>query len=510
MSEAVLDFTHVGKVAIIGAGVAGLQAASRLKIRGFDITIFEKSDDVGGVWRSNYADFGLQVPKDLYEFIDFPYPKSGDRAGRKYELFPSGPQVADYIGQYCDHKGLREHVRFNTCVLQLKPKAAQERGWRVEYGITQDDKNNSLYEEFDYVIIATGLYSWPPRVPQISGQEAFTGQILHSLDFTDHTQAKAKKVVVVGGGKSAVDNVCSAANVSYEPATLLFRSAHWPVPRYLCNLLPFKFGTYSRFGHFMLPTHCDESKVSWYIHSLLCPVKWVWWRSVELMIKLQFRLSGDMVPKTPIEIDLFTGGQIITYDLRNKIKAGKVLARKGEIDRFCEDGKGLVLKDGSHIPCDLLIYGTGYGKDYNLLDKDGLQSKLDIQKDGLYLYRNMIAPEVPDLAYIGSEVSTFNNILTQGLQAEWLAHHLCGECKLPSPDDMVKEIYRTQAWKRSWMPLIASRAAILQLHMMRYHDILCKDMGQKWRRKKNPLAEIFMPYRARDYLTLIKSHDEPS
>ena len=68
MSEAVLDFKHVDKVAIIGAGVAGLQAASRLKIRGFDVTIFEKSDDVGGVWRSNYADFGLQVPKDLYEF----------------------------------------------------------------------------------------------------------------------------------------------------------------------------------------------------------------------------------------------------------------------------------------------------------------------------------------------------------------------------------------------------------------------------------------------------------
>ena len=194
MSETVLDFTHVGKVAIIGAGVAGLQAASRLKIRGFDITIFEKSDDVGGVWRSNYADFGLQVPKDLYEFIDFPYPKSGDRAGRKYELFPSGPQVADYIRQYCDHKGLREHVRFNTCVLQLKPKEAQARGWRVEYSATQDDKNKSQHEEFDYVIIATGLYSWPPRLPQISGQEAFKGQILHSLDFTDQKLRISRKL----------------------------------------------------------------------------------------------------------------------------------------------------------------------------------------------------------------------------------------------------------------------------------------------------------------------------
>ena len=30
---------------------------------------------VGGVWRANYADFGLQVPKELYEFPEFPYPE---------------------------------------------------------------------------------------------------------------------------------------------------------------------------------------------------------------------------------------------------------------------------------------------------------------------------------------------------------------------------------------------------------------------------------------------------
>jgi len=255
----------------------------------------------------------------------------------------------------------------------------------------------------------------------------------------------------------------------------------------------------------MLPTHCDESKLSWFMHLLLKPVKWVWWRIVELIFKLQFRLSGDMVPTTPIEIDLFTGGQIITYDLRDKIKAGTVIPKKAEIDRFAEDGTGLILMDGTHVPCDLVIYGTGYGKDYNILDKSTLQPKLNIEADGLYLYCNMIPPELPDLAYIGSEVSTFNNVLTQGLQAEWLARHLSGECELPSPSHMTKEIHRNQAWKRSWMPATSSRAAILQLHMMRYHDSLCKGMGEKAKRKRNPLAEIFMPYGARDYTGVMRS-----
>ena len=56
------DFAHVKKVGIIGAGVAGLQAANELKNAGLDVTVFEKSEGVAGVWRANYADFGLQVP----------------------------------------------------------------------------------------------------------------------------------------------------------------------------------------------------------------------------------------------------------------------------------------------------------------------------------------------------------------------------------------------------------------------------------------------------------------
>ena len=85
----------------------------------------------------------------------------------------------------------------------------------------------------------------------------------------------------------AVDNAVSAAKAEGAHATLLFREAHWPVPRLLANLVPFKFGTYSRFGHFMLPTHYDETNTSWWFHSLLTPIKWGWWRIVEQLFKFQ-------------------------------------------------------------------------------------------------------------------------------------------------------------------------------------------------------------------------------
>lgn len=51
-------------------------------------TLLEKQSDVGGVWRSNYADFGLQVPYELYEFPGFPY-----KPDENVDKFPKGPDL---------------------------------------------------------------------------------------------------------------------------------------------------------------------------------------------------------------------------------------------------------------------------------------------------------------------------------------------------------------------------------------------------------------------------------
>merc|ERR1719217_859485 len=74
---------------------------------------------------------------------------------------------------------------------------------------------------------------------------------------------------------------------------------------------------------------------------------------------------------------------------------------------------------------------------------------------------------------------------------------------LPSVHTMAREVSTAKAWKESWMPKKADRAAILQLHKMKYHDQLCIDMGVNHLRKGwNLLAEIFAPYAAADYAAL--------
>jgi len=56
----------------------------------------------------------------------------------------------------------------------------------------------------DFVAVANGLCS-TPYVPFFSGQKKFAGSIIHANDVKTHEQLKNKRVVVIGGGKSAAD-----------------------------------------------------------------------------------------------------------------------------------------------------------------------------------------------------------------------------------------------------------------------------------------------------------------
>ncbi len=67
-------------------------------------------------------------------------------------------------------------------------------------------------------------------------------------------------------------------------------------------------------------------------------------------------------------------------------------------------------------------------------------------------------------------MSTYNNILTHGLQALWLAHVLSGRIPLPSPVAMTEDVRAQQRWRRSAMPAQRSRGSVLMLYMMQYHD----------------------------------------
>ena len=423
------------RVCIVGAGVAGLQAADHLARDGHECVVFDKGGDVGGVWRENYDGFGLQVPSELYEFPGMPVPA---RDGS----FPAGAEVQRYIRDFVAHTDLarRCSMRFDEEVRKVTRLA--DGTWSVRtaaYPITGE-------YVFDYVVVATGMYHLP-HVPAPWTEDA---RAVHSSKFLDASVVTGKRVVVVGGGKSAIDCAVEASKHS-DDVTLYARALHWPVPRRILGLVPFQWGTYSRLGHFLLyPPHWTSTH---WMHAACAPLKRAVWSLLERIFAWQFAVHPD----TPLILDLFHGGQILDYQFRDAVRDGRIKVRPTPPP-----------------DADVVVCGTGFTKSYEIFDAE-TRARLDVQDDGLWLYHNLLPPRVPGLAFVGSEVSTFNNILTHHVQSRWLAHALRTDA-LPSPETMEAHVEKERRWKRSWMADTPSRAALLQLHMTRYHDLLCADM----------------------------------
>ena len=136
------------KLAVIGAGPAGLAFATNAAGRGHDVTLFDSASEIGGQF--NVA---KQVPgkEEFYETIR-------------------------YFGKQIELTGV--NLKLNTPV-------------------TAADLNAG---DFDEVILATGI---APRLPEIEGIEH--SKVLNYLDVLKHKQPVGKKVAVIGAGGIGFD-----------------------------------------------------------------------------------------------------------------------------------------------------------------------------------------------------------------------------------------------------------------------------------------------------------------
>jgi dimethylaniline monooxygenase (N-oxide forming) len=168
--------------------------------------------------------------------------------------------------------------------------------------------------------------------------------------------------------------------------------------------------------------------------------------------------------------------------------------RNGEIAEF--RGKTLKLTSGDVLEADLVVFGTGFRQDYSIFPND-LRDKLELEEDGLYLYRYILPAKIDNLAFIG-KVAAVSNISSYGLQAEWLARKIVTHA-LPPQEERAAEIAVRKQWARSWMPKTSGRASLVLLHQTHYHDQLLRDIGERPLRKSNLLSEYLMPYVSQDY-----------
>ncbi len=227
------------RIAIIGAGVAGLATAKVLVQAGHDVVVFDKTPDVGGVWSRTrrYPGLTTQSPKAQYSLSDFPMP-------RDYPEWPSGEQVQAYLAAYTAHFGLAGSLRLETEVVSATLAAGG--GWSLE---TRDAAGTTATDGFDRLVVANGVFC-EPAIPAYPGREEFAaagGQLLAGTELHDAEQARGKHVLVVGYGKSACDVTVPVSQVAAS-TDVIARQLLWKVPRKINGKVNFKMLLLTRMG----------------------------------------------------------------------------------------------------------------------------------------------------------------------------------------------------------------------------------------------------------------------
>lgn len=157
------------KVAIIGGGPAGMNAAWQLALRGVEAHIFERDDKLGGKLAQVIP--WERLPKAIWE--------------SEVNRFMDTPNIT------------------------------------VHFGVTMTkEKFVELKKEFDYVIIAVGTHE-PRRIP-FPGHE----RVLTALDFlksakSDNPPKVGRQVVIIGAGNVGCDVACECYRLGAQEVTLV-------------------------------------------------------------------------------------------------------------------------------------------------------------------------------------------------------------------------------------------------------------------------------------------------
>jgi cation diffusion facilitator CzcD-associated flavoprotein CzcO len=224
-------------VAIIGAGISGINAAYRVQSThpNASYTIFEGRDQIGGTW-SLFKYPGLRSDSDLFSFGFEWNPWESD------EVIAQADSILAYLKSSLASFGGDKHLKTNHKLVSLDWSTSDQL-WTLEFEHTK--------VRAKWVVLGTGYYDYDEALKaEIPGLDKFKGKIVHPQFWPEDLDLNGKKVAIIGSGATAITILPSIID-QVEKVTLVQRSPSYigTLPRkdssahFLKSVLPLRWAT---------------------------------------------------------------------------------------------------------------------------------------------------------------------------------------------------------------------------------------------------------------------------
>ena len=353
--------------------------------------------------------------------------------------------------------------------------------------------------EFDFVVVANGLFS-TPYIPTFRDQNKFAGLIVHTNNIKTYEQLENKRVIIVGGGKSAID-LATVAGTYARSCHMIFRRSHWVAPSNLLHgRLPVAY-IYSRMFTILADPfpNAPHSALYYFLH-----------RKFQFVIDKVYKNMGDDIIAT--FKDLYDEKIFIpTYSFRNvenisrmtdefiqMKREGRIIRKLASIDEIVDETT-IRLDSGETLQADLIVCATGFLEQFSFLSETlsqavGQNKITPTSNEGsdLDLYRRIVPVGIPNIAFIGLPAAASTWMLFE-VQSHWTSDYFLGRIKLPMNE---KEMYEEIRTLRSFISKLFNRKSYyLQFYWLEPIEIYLQDMGLSLYRTNNWISEYFGIYR---------------
>jgi monooxygenase len=375
-------------VLIVGAGLSGIGAACRLRTEHpqRSLAVLEAREASGGTW-DLFRYPGIRSDSDMFTFGFKWRPWPGDTA------LADGPSILEYLRTVAREYAVDELIRYRHRVVRASWDSATDL-WTVEV-----DRDGEILTLTTHLLWACGgYYDYEQGFsPELPGQDAFRGTVVHPQHWPEDLDYAGKNVVVIGSGATAVTLVPAMANAGAGHVTMLQRS-----PTYILSL-PGRDPLATRLRR--LPTRISYPIVRWKAILLAVATYQLAQRRPQLVKNLIRKLTAKQLP-AGVDVDVHFKPAYNPWDQRlcfvpdgdlfQAMRAGRASVVTDHIDTFTETG--IRLRSGAELEADVVVTATGL----TLKAMGGVELVVDgtpVKMPDTMTYKALMLSDVPNFVF---------------------------------------------------------------------------------------------------------------